>query len=141
MTPKIEEHAKMTAAGATRKRHKGTSVVRFRLFRFWALPDVILGAPGCPRAPDSAVSGAPDPHESMCIVCFWDIFAFSPNFRIFTKNRGKKHCARTALGPKLVPGPLSRKSRALPRDPKIGKKKPREPFGSQNGCVENLEHL
>jgi hypothetical protein len=56
-TPKIEELGEMTAAGATRDRQKDTGVLRFRLFRFRALPGVILGAPGCPRGPFWALVG------------------------------------------------------------------------------------
>ena len=56
--PKIEEHGEMAAAGATRERQKSRRALFFRLFRFRALPGVILGAPGYPRGPYWALLGS-----------------------------------------------------------------------------------
>jgi hypothetical protein len=47
-TSKIEEQGEVTAAGSTRQGQKYMSVLFFRLFRFRALPGIILGAPGPP---------------------------------------------------------------------------------------------
>ena len=84
----------------------------------------------CPGVPQGTTLGAPGTLEMMLSLEENNDFHVFSEFPVLAQTSGKTRCARTAFLPKLPSGPPSRKSRALPRGPRIGKKASRRGSGA-----------